>query len=206
VTGIRIYVEGGGDRAHGKRDLRSGFGEFLKLLRQQARDKKLRWDVIACGGRDSAFDDFKMALRSHPDSFNVLLVDSESPVTQTPWCHLHIRDGWDRPSTVDDDHCHLMIQITEAWFLADVDALVRFYGSGFEPNRLPRNPDIEAVPKADVLDGLTRASEDTVKGRYHKIRHGTKLLKLIDVDKVRKKAESCDRLFTVLGARISTRA
>jgi hypothetical protein len=94
VSEIRIYVEGGGDGSESKAAIRQGFGQFLDPLRQLARSRRIRWQVVACGGRNSAFDDFKTALGSHEDAFNLLLVDSEAPVSQPPWDHLLVRDGW----------------------------------------------------------------------------------------------------------------
>jgi len=81
VDEIRIYVEGGGDGAYGKAQIRGGFGQFLRDPAAQARNKHIRWSVIACGSRNATFDYFKNALREHPDAFNVLLVDSEAPVS-----------------------------------------------------------------------------------------------------------------------------
>jgi hypothetical protein len=39
---------------------------------------------------------------------------------------------------------------------------------------------------------------NTKKGEYHKIQHASKLLALLEVDKVRQVAPHCDRLFTTL--------
>ncbi len=95
VSEVRIYVEGGGDGAYGKAQIRGGFGQFLRDPAAQARNKRIRWSVIACGSRNDTFDDFKEALRTHPDAFNVLLVDSEGSVAVglPPWQHLLRRPG-----------------------------------------------------------------------------------------------------------------
>ncbi|MFN6462169.1 MAG: DUF4276 family protein [Nostoc sp. DedVER02] len=44
------------------------------------------------------------------------------------------------------------------------------------------------------------ATRPTTKGEYQKIKHASKLLELLDVDKVRKASPDCDRLFTTLAA------
>ena len=77
---IRIYVEGGGDSSHNKARLRQGFNAFLCSLREKARAKRVRWAIVATGSRNSCFDAYCSALRTHPDAFNVLLVDAESAV------------------------------------------------------------------------------------------------------------------------------
>lgn len=102
----------------------------------------------------------------------MLLVDAEGPVTAAgPWEHLAEPDGWERPAGAEDGQCHLMVQVMEAWFLADKAALTSYYGQGFAESALPRDPLVEEVPKADVLTGLTRATRNTTKGRYSKGSH-----------------------------------
>ena len=113
VEEVRLYVEGGGGHRHTKAAMRRGFGMFLDGARQAARSRRIRWRVVACGPRANAFDAFRRAVRTHPESFNVLLVDSEGPVSARPAEHLAQRDRWDL-SGIEDDQCHLMVQATEA--------------------------------------------------------------------------------------------
>lgn len=201
VNEVRIYAEGGGDGKDTKAAIRRGFGEFLRQLRTLARERRIRWNIIACGPRNAAFENFKMALRSHPDAFNVLLVDAERPVNQTAWRHLQERDGWN-PAGVLDEHCHLMVQMMEAWFVADIDILESFYGNGFRRGVIPARDEVEAIDKAVLETALQNATRDSRKGPYHKIRHGSKLLCLIDSQIVRPKAPHCERLFTTLAHKI----
>jgi len=194
---IRIYIEGGGDSKDGKAEIRKGFSDFLSSLRESARARRIRWNVVACGSRNSAFEDFKTALNTHSEAFNVLLVDAEGAVNHTPWTHLLNRDKWTNPG-ITDEHCHLMVQAMEAWIIADMDALESFYGQGFNPNPIPRHHDVEKVPKNNLESSLKTATQNTQKGKYHKIRHGPKLLSLLDVATVREKAQHCNRLFETL--------
>jgi hypothetical protein len=84
VREIRIYAEGGGHDKPTRRKFRSGLSRFLEPLCRLARERRISWNVISCGPRSSAFDNFRTALRTHPEAFNVLLVDSEAPVTLEP--------------------------------------------------------------------------------------------------------------------------
>ena len=114
----RLYVEGGGDRNPSKTKCRQAFQAFLLNAGLEGRLPR----IFASGGRQQAYDDFRIALgASRDDDRVVLLVDSEGPVGMDagPWQHLKDRDGWDRPDGADDDHIHLMVQCMEAWFLAD---------------------------------------------------------------------------------------
>jgi hypothetical protein len=202
VTEIRIYAEGGGDQRSGKAAVQEGFSKFLSPLKEMARERHIRWYIVACGSRQAAFDAFEIASQQHRDAFNVLLVDAEGPVSQSPWAHLQERDRWSIQGILDD-HCHLMVQVMEAWIAADLETLIRFYGQGFNANPIPGQEDVELIDKADLEQALRQATQNTQKGEYHKIRHGPKILALVDIGKVRNRARHCDRMFTILSNKIS---
>jgi hypothetical protein len=183
VVAVRIYIEGGGDDNNTKGRLREGFVKFFgKLLATCDKPK-----VIVCGGRDAAFDQWQTAIKTHKDAFCILLVDSEAPVAVAmgPWSHLKKRDQWNKPKSATDDHCHLMVQCTEAWFIADPQALQQYYQQGFNLNALPRRTDVEAISKIDVYKALASATRNTkTKGEYGKGTHAADLLAEIDPQKV----------------------
>lgn len=202
VSEIRIYVEGGGDRSDTKALFREGMSQFLSQLRELARSKHIRWSIIACGSRNSAFENFCNALSSHAAAFNVLLVDSEASVTAlTTTAHLENRDGWSMTG-IAEEQCHLMVEVMENWFLADVDALEQYYGQRFNRSAIPRNQNVEKIAKATVETSLNNATRSTQKGTYHKIQHGTQLLAKVNSAIVRDRAPYCDRLFTKLAGQI----
>ena len=198
---IRVYVEGGGDWKENKARLRQGFNGFLKSIVDLARGKRIKWEVSPCGSRKQAFDAFQTALRTHPNAFNVLLVDSEGSVSSEPRQYLRERNGWNL-SSVDEEQCHLMVHTMEAWIIADITALKKFYRQGFHSGAIPKTPDVEQIEKSKVESSLKAATRKTQKGEYHKIRHASELLKLIDPAKVRKAAAHCDRLFLTLEQKI----
>jgi hypothetical protein len=199
IKEVRIYIEGGGDGKNTKASLRQGFSSFFKELVQVSQSKKIKWQIILCGSRNHAFRNFKNALTDHPNAFVILLVDSEVPVVkQSPLEHLKSRDNWDSPG-VDDTHCYLMVQAMEAWLIADIDSLKRFYGQGFKENAISKNTNVEKIEKDLLEASLKAATRDTKsKGEYQKIQHASKLLEMLDVDKVRKASSECDRIFTTL--------
>lgn len=201
VKEVRIYVEGGGDQRSGKAAVREGFSKFLSPLKEMARERHVSWNVIACGSRNDAFNAFGIALGQHGDAFNALLVDSEGPVSQSPWAHLQACDNW-TIMDVSDNHCHMMVQAMEAWVVADPDALAHFYGHGFNSNPIPRQEDVEMISKPDLASALRLATQNTQKGEYHKIRHGPKILASVDVARVRNRARHCERMFTILESKL----
>ena len=194
MSGVAVYMEGGGDSKEGKARLRQGMAGFVRKVVSQ---KKPGWKVVACGSRNDAHDAFLNANKTSPETFNVLLVDSEGPVAQPPRVHLKQRDGWDLME-VNEDSIHLMIQIMEAWIVADPGAVATFYKQGFLKNALPRAQDLEGVGKKQIYDSLERATAQTQKAEYRKIRDAAALLELIDPAVVRRRCPSCDRLFVTL--------
>jgi hypothetical protein len=193
VKEIRIYVEGGGGK-ESKALMRRAFGRFLSEVGSEAWEHERGLQVVACGSRQAAYEKFQRARDEHPTAFNMLLVDSDAPVTGAARSHLR---GWDLDGVVDDQ-IHLMVQTMEAWLVADPETLARFYGQGFAPSRLPRTQNVETIPKDDLLPALKRATEGTTKGEYHKTRHAFDLLAQIDPVKVRSRARHCERLFQTL--------
>lgn len=202
VKKIRIYCEGGGSNNSTKDLLRKGMNGFLRDLRNIARSNRVRWDLIACGSRESTYEDFVMALKTFPGAFNVLLVDSDSPVDPPSWGHLRQNNGWELAEE-HDSQCHLMAQAMEAWLIADVETLRTYYGPDFNVNPIPRNTNVEQIDKNQLARALNNATRKTQKGEYDKIKHACEILQKLDVVKVRKAAFHCDRLFKILAEKMN---
>ena len=195
---IKIYVEGGGDSKDLKRRCRRGFAQFIEKAGLQGRMPR----IVACGSRQNAYESFRLALDTQ-NGIPMLLVDSEESLTATcPWEHLRRRtgDGWERPSGATSDHCHLMVQVMESWFFADISALESFFGQGFQKSALPANQNVEQIPKKDVFNGLARATKHTYKGSYHKGSHSFAVLADINPKLVEKVAPNAERFLDVLRA------
>jgi len=197
VEEIRIYVEGGGDQRTGKAAVREGFSKFLSEIREKARSHRVHWSIVACGSTRNTIEDYQNALQRHRHAVNVLLVDSDGPVILPPADHLKQHGGFDL-ANISPNLVHLMVQVMEAWILSDRDALERFYGGGLNTTALPRRANMEEVEKQDVYRALSDATRHTKKGEYHKIRHGPRILALLDVSKVRERAMHCHRLFCMM--------
>ena len=122
--------------------------------------------IVRGGGREQTFNRFASAVASGRAGAPVLLlVDSEDPVApgSSVWQHLHDRDGWTRPDGAGDDQVFLMVQLMETWFLADRDALRRYFGAQFRENAVRQWPVLEAVPKAtgslETRDAVLRVAD-----------------------------------------------
>lgn len=192
VSELRIYFEG-------DPQLRKGMSEFLGEIRGAARERRCGFRLIA--GEATPVADFCTALADHQEAWNLLLVDSEGPDDGKLFEKLRQRRGWNPPAGSGElaGRVFWMVQLMEAWFLADMEALNAFYGQGFRKNVLAGNPHVEEVPKADVLSSLKQATRDTGKGTYHKTKHAPEILMGVDPNKVKAAAPNCKRLFdTVL--------
>lgn len=196
VKEIRLYIEGGGNK-DSRNELRKAFNLFFSKLVKKGQDKGITLRTITCRSRNLTYEAFANAVEDHHDAFVALLVDSEGPVSQTPWRHVN----WD-PCGKNNDHCHLMVQMMEAWFIADVDKLKEFYGRGFNENAIPRDRDIERIEKSRLASALKEATRHTSKKTYDKTRDAPRLLAIISADKVRGASQHCDRLFNILTAQI----
>lgn len=180
---VRIYVEGGGVGKTLRTKCRMGFSIFFEKAGLEGRMPR----IIACGDRETAFDRFRTAFETREtDEFIVLLVDSEDAVADGtgPWEHLAQHDGWVSPREAVEIQVHLMVRCMEAWFLADVDVLIGYFGPDFNVGALPGQKKIEEIGKDDILKGLQSASRRCGKGEYHKGGHSFDILQQIDPAKV----------------------
>jgi hypothetical protein len=202
VNDIAIYVEGGGDTAQTLDPFRRGMSAFLKPVVDKVRRLRIRWRIIPCGGRQQAYNAFVDALANEPEVFNLLLVDSEDPVSisVSPWEHLkgRVGDKWDKPAGADDSHCQMMVACMEAWFLADPSALKKHFGGKFNEKALPSADRAELSIKEIINESLKKATKPTPASEYQKIRDGAKLLATVNPVEVRSQCKWCERLFETL--------
>lgn len=192
---IHIYFEG--DKL-----LKPGFNAFFKEIREQASGAGRRLRLIDGRSGDEACRDFGIALRASVQVWNILLKDSEGLLDASASAALCREHGWDR---VHADSIFWMVEMMEAWFHADKDALKKFYGNSFKASALKKNPNVEKIPKKDLETGLRQATRNTPKGDYfdNKTLHGPKLLESIDPELVRAAAPNCQKLFEAVLAKLA---
>jgi hypothetical protein len=206
MTGIAIYIEGGGDSRDGKAALRLGFDVLLSPQKTAARTRGLRWRLVLCGGRNDTFNAFQHAARTERSELIGLLVDSEDPVENTTptgrLAHLVNRDRWTMERAWAE-HVHLMTQCMESWIVADAEMLTGFYGQNFNASTLPRRRVLDDEPKHSIYAGLESATRRTQKGSYGKIKHASELLTRIRPDVVAARCASFQRFAEWLTAAIA---
>ena len=191
---IRIYVEGGGDAA-AKRCKRA-FAAFIRKAGFEGRMPKI-W---ACGSRQAALENYETAIDQGLEA--ILLVDSEGPVDEScqtgddfgkwkPWKHLekgasksnHLK----RPAKAHEPDCHLMVECTENWCAADIEAINNYFGVAVPKDELGRLKKPELISKEDVLELLKKVARQSGKRRYRKGSDTFELLENADPIKVTEK-------------------
>jgi hypothetical protein len=214
---VKIYVEGGGPQellvpSVGRRlvvggfraILREGFHQFFQEVCATAEAGGKRVDFVPSGGRGEAYRDFMRERTATDGCICMLMVDSERPVTEGRSAKEHLSDAgpgndeWDLDG-VDEDCCLLMVQAMEAWFVADVDGLRKYYGPHL--GAIPITGGAEQMSKATLRVRLEAATRRVGK-KYHKAQHAPHLLKCVDPRTVRDECPHCTRAFVILAARI----
>jgi len=181
VNKTTIYIEGGGDSKQLRSLCRKGFRKLLENCGFTGYMPKL----VACGGRDSAFDDLKIAHANKSNSdYVAMLIDSEDPLTGSDaWDHLKTRDGWDKPFGSEDDQVLFMTTCMETWIVADRDALTKHYGSELQISALPPLVDLELRSRHDIQNELFRATRDC-SNAYKKGKRSFDVLEKLSPDKL----------------------
>jgi hypothetical protein len=202
MVSVKIYVEGGGDSKEQQSRCREGFSKLIEKAGFQGRMPS----IVACGGRDSVFDNFKIAVNNRT-TYSLLLVDSEDPVQNTntdpdstiAWDHLLSRDAWTRPNGVKNDQALLMVTSMETWIMADPNALHVFFGQSLQVSALLSGYDLEAKYRGDVLQALDHATRNCHRDkRYKKGTISFKVLANVTPGKLKRLLPHFERLISVL--------
>ena len=173
----RIFVEGGGDRDLDAR-CREAFTELLRRCGFQGRMPRL----VACGGRNNAYDRFCTAHQQTAGSdWVALLIDSEDPVAniEATWAHLKGRDRWEQPVGATDEQVLLMTTSMETWIIADHAALRARYSADLQAKELPALEGLESRPRQDVLRALSQATRNS-RHPFRKGNESFQVLLLLD--------------------------
>ena len=119
------------------------------------------------------------------DEVNILLIDSEGPVPNSVHAIRTLRASsfWDASVVCDDEQINFMVQVMEAWFIADPRALVRHFGQNFNINRLPNPQNAESTAPSEAVMAIRRGLRGGRRA-YDKVSDGAMLLELIDENAV----------------------
>ncbi len=195
-----IFLEGGGESKELQIRCREGFRKLL----ERAGFKQRMPRTSACGGRDGAFKDFRIA---HEDGaaaeFVAMMIDSEDPLNnlEETWDHLRKRDNWQRPTNAQNDQVLLMTTCMETWIVGDRDALSAHYGAKLQKTALPSLTDLENRSRHVIQDALFHATRDC-SNAYEKGKRSYQILSKLDPNVLRKHLPSFARIRRILDARL----
>lgn len=202
VKEIKLYIEGSKSSKTSTITLREGFSAFFKTIVEKARQKKCKFQIVMSGSTSETLKDFGRS-SDVAEVYRMVLVDSDGPIDEDESVKNFFAKrfpSW--TSTAEEEQCHVMVQVMEAWFFADTDALSKYYGPSLAVAALFTNPKVESIPKKDVIEKLEKATKKSVKGPYHKTKHGPDLLAKIDTSKVKGASPRCASLFRTLEDKI----
>jgi hypothetical protein len=155
---VTIYLEGGGD----SKELHTrGRESFRKLLERCAFGETMP-RLVACGSRSRAYKDFCKAHRNAGSGVVLMLIDSEDPLPdiETPWAHLKVRDGWEKPEDASSEQVLMMTTCMETWIVADRAALRTDFGQNLQESGLPALVNLESRLRDAVQGTLVYATRN----------------------------------------------
>ena len=170
----RIYIEGGGQ----SKELKTRCREAFQKLLENAGISENKPRLVACGGRNAAFDHFQTAhAEQRPSEYVAMIIDSEDPPAniERTWEHLRTRDGWTAPAGAADEQVLFMTTCMETWIASDRSALKEHFGQCLQMNAVPPAHNIEQRNRAQIFQELTHATREC-KSPYEKGDTSFKLL------------------------------
>jgi hypothetical protein len=193
VSCFKVFVEGSGDTNKLQAVGREAMKKFLSRL-----TLKRPCQIIMCGGRQQAYNDFCLALQNPKDGeWPILLVDAEAAMQGETWDHLKIRDGWEKPQDANDAHAFMMVQTMEAWLICDEQAW-KAWKSRADTAKLPKihNANVETIEK-DKLEQGCGAVGKSIDFSYLKNKRmsGFGILKHVNPELVRINSKEAKRFF-----------
>lgn len=192
---VKLYIEGGGESALQDTLFRKGWATFFEKAGLGALRKMPA--TVRGGSREQTFDAYQRAVQTRIDGeLPLLLVDSEEVVRagRTAWEHLAEADGWQRPGGAGEDTAFLMITCMETWFIADREALRKFFHGGWRENAVPQWPDLERMEKSRIFLALAAATAECGRKRYSKGSLSFDILRVIDPNVVMQHCPSARKL------------
>jgi len=92
----------------------------------------------------------------------LMLIDSEDPLPdiETPWAHLKVRDGWEKPEDASSEQVLMMTTCMETWIVADRAALRTDFGQNLQESGLPALVNLESRLRDAVQGTLVYATRN----------------------------------------------
>jgi len=190
-----IYLEGGGDSKELHIRCREGFHKLLERNGFKGKMPRLK----ACGGRNTAFSDFKVAHEQKNYTFVALWVDSEEPLEDInkTWEHLKKRDEWQRPKDSTDEQVLFMTTCMETLIAADTATLKKVFKKELQESALPSLDNLECKNRHEIYKMLKHATRQC-KAPYQKGEKSFEVLSQLNVETLKNHLPSVARTWDIL--------
>ena len=154
LVSVKVYLEGGGrgsnrkgrkgGRSEQSSKYREGFSKFVRKVGLTGKNASIR---ALREQRKLPSKTFARQFESGEAMLSCLCrCRKAGDGSRTMATSQGPQDNWNRPEATTDDHCHLMVQVMESWFLADTDALKSYLSPGIPvKEHFQQNPKIEQV-------------------------------------------------------------
>jgi hypothetical protein len=164
--------------------------------------------LIACGGRDAVFDDFKIGnAQKGSNDYVAMWIDSEEPMINIDraWDHLQkvtSVTAWNKPERASDDQVLFMTTCMETLIVADRDTLRQHYGARLQESALPPvESDLEQRTREDVQAKLEHATRNC-SNAYRKGRRSFEVVGKLKADALKDNLLSFARVCRILGEKL----
>jgi hypothetical protein len=207
VKRILLLVEGG-EPAGADPALREALLVFFRPLSDSLETIGWSLEISTIGSRFNAAEDYRLSLETNSADAVALLIDSEEPIVDGLVEHLRLqgeRSGkdWDLTGCCREELCYYMCRCAETWLSEDLVSLGRYYGDGFDADRLRDGQPSEEWSVEKVLNQLKAATRHSERGTYHKRNHTPGIFRTAQASVVMHLAH-CKRLFTDLPLYLDT--
>ncbi|MEM8524314.1 MAG: DUF4276 family protein [Bacteroidota bacterium] len=169
-----LFIEGSPDTSNG--DLSKGFSKLLEKVLEGNMPK-----ILMGGGRLQAINKFKNSKAAF--SFLLIDLDHSEELREEELLKLDL--------TEHSEQVFFMVQEVEAWFISQPEMLDKFYGIDLSKKLKNKTPKQIKKP-SELLKQLTKKTR--INEEYHKVRHASALLKLLNTQQLRTDFEDFDRL------------
>lgn len=173
-----LFIEGTKDTTNGS--LRQGFNKLLS--------QKLGRNLPKIIMGDSAVETKRAFLKNELSKSGFLLIDLDDYESE--------KEKKLKKYNLENhkDSVFFMIQEMEAWFLSQPDIINRFYKTNIFTKKVKKNH--KTIENPDIY--LQKLTNNIKRKKYHKVKHGVKLLTLLNADKLEKSSSEFKTLIEKL--------
>lgn len=173
-----LFIEGTSDRSNG--NLRQGFNKLLQKVLNKRMPR-----IIMGNSKEQTINKFQ---KNKLDGDEYLLIDLDEEASKK-------EDQLEKLSLkTRENDIFFMIQEMEAWFLSQPQILDDYYGTNISSKIANINP----KKIKDPVKLLEQHTHKTKKGKYHKVKHGTGLLELLNPNQLSNDFEEFERMLNAL--------